>query len=1000
MKRSATPLQWPGAGTKISRVTPRLILLLVCVLAGLAGSRGASAQAASGPTVTLNLVGGAPFNRFMVGDPITVQVAVSNPTPTPQTLTRGLTVVDYFGNATTLLTGTITLAAGQVLSSTTTLATPSAGYFELHAALYGQAPAALSTAIAPYAVLRPQKAGLDSQSAFGINGGLTQFYGNTAQALDDAAAAMAAAGIHYDREEFNWNTIEPKAGSGQFSFARADRAVIAAHQSGIQILGLLDYWGNLPAPQTTSVMSTTGLLTTITGCTALPACSYTPQGDALFARYAATVAARYAPDGALAREQGWTDHYGISDWEVWNEPSTTSFWRHDFVDYGARFAALYKTAAAAIRTVEPDARLMYTMSGHTIDSAVKATHVRSDIIAVHTYSGGLDPDAALASPTLPRGGQGTPPAALGTVVAQGLPVWITETGYTTDGTITNNQQAEYLVRSFTDYLAEGARKNFWFKFHEDGQGTENEYGITSFTNAPKPAYVAYATMADHLQDATFATSISLGAAVRGDIFSRRDGSLSVVLWSTAEPGTLVIPAASGASFTADDLMNNPTGSQANGVLTVPLSNDPVFLTATGISPAALASLLAHAPITGINPVGVGVAQAPGLSNGLPNVLVTVTARIDQPISGTVTLALPDGWTAPIVTQRFPTLQPGQSRTLSFRLNSDVNHPDDQIGATATTPLGLTNTGSAPVTPYALTYGHPAIDGSLATWSGASVAGLIDLGPDKIVGIPGWTPQNLSARIFTMWDEQYFYLAADVQDETFDYAPIGYNMYKGDSMQFGWGMDPDAYLRDMGKNKFNVTAGLTHQGPANFQYNLLGPWTDMKEAIKLDPTTGHLIYTLAIPWSRLGNYTPKVGKQFAFNLLINQNEHGARIGWIQFAPGIGIGFHPSEWPLWTVIGGNPAAGLRLGGFTAPRQGALNFTLPVAHGTLVIHNGGLRTITLQINGTPITFGPGGTSLPAGGDTTLDVSRYLHTGANTVQAVGSGPNRASVAVLSFFQ
>ncbi len=57
-----------------------------------------------------------------------------------------------------------------------------------------------------------------------------------------------------------------------------------------------------------------------------------------------------------------------------------------------------------------------------------------------------------------------------------------------------------------------------------------------------------------------------------------------------------------------------------------------------------------------------MAQAPGLSNGLPSALVTVTARIDQPISGTVTVQLPDGWTAPITAQKFPTLQPGQSKT--------------------------------------------------------------------------------------------------------------------------------------------------------------------------------------------------------------------------------------------------------------------------------------------------------------------------------------------------
>ena len=135
---------------------------------------------------------------------------------------------------------------------------------------------------------------------------------------------------------------------------------------------------------------------------------------------------------------------------------------------------------------------------------MKATKVPFNIIDVHTYSGGLDPDAALESPTLP-GVARVRAAALGSITSQGLPVLITETGYTTDGTITNNQQAEYLVRSFVDYQAEGVQKNFWFKFHEDGSGTENEYGITSLAGAPKPAYVAYATMARHLQDATFAT---------------------------------------------------------------------------------------------------------------------------------------------------------------------------------------------------------------------------------------------------------------------------------------------------------------------------------------------------------------------------------------------------------------------------------------------------------------------------------------------------------------
>ncbi len=431
----------------------------------------------------LALVGTLSYNRVTVGGPLSVQVGLSNTAPIAQTVTRALTEVDYLGNSTTLLTGTVTMAPNQVVTGTVNLATVNSGYFELHAALYDQTGAALSTAVTPFAVLRPQTTGIDPQSAFGINGGLTEFYGGTTQALNDAASAMAAAGVRDDREEFNWHNIEPAAASGKYSFAQADRGIIAAHQAGLQVLGLLDYWGNLPAPTTTTSMSGTTQIITVTGCAATPACSYTPQGNALYAAYAAAVVARYRPGGALAQQQGWGTSYGISDWEVWNEPSTTSFWRHDISDYAARFGALFKAAATSIRQVEPDARIMYTMSGTAIDNAVKATKTPFNIIDVHTYSGGLDPDAALASPTLPRGGQGTAPAALGSITSQGLPVWITETGYTTDGTITNNQQAGYLVRSFTDYLAEGVQKNFWFKFHEGQLGHQK-------TSTGSPAWPA------------------------------------------------------------------------------------------------------------------------------------------------------------------------------------------------------------------------------------------------------------------------------------------------------------------------------------------------------------------------------------------------------------------------------------------------------------------------------------------------------------------------------
>lgn len=980
------------------RVLRALSLCCILLVGVPAAGHGLEVARAAAPAPSITLSTNAVGNTFAPGQPVVVSLALTIPSGVPRTFTLGETELTFAGVGTALLTTTVTLVAGQPFRTVVPLRIAGRGYYELDVSLTDQSSGQQTLKALSVAVLDAQPAVADPTSAFGVAGSLTQAYGGNPQTLATAAAAMAAAGVRFDREEFNWQTIERAPGSGQFDFSRTDAAVLAAHAAGIQILGLLAYWGSLPQPDTTQVVSGTDTLNQVSGCTRGPVCAYTAQGNALYAQFAAAVVSRYRPGGALAQQQGWTDRYGISNWEVWNEPSTISFWRHDLAHFQDLYAALYRTAAAAIKGTDPAAAVMYDESGFAFDAALAANSSTSDILAIHSYSGGLDPDAALSSPTVPRGGQGTAPAAIGQYVASGKPVWITETGYTTNGSVTPRQQAQFLVRSFVNFLSAGVKKEFWFKFHEDSPGGDNLYSLVNQDFSPKPAYLAYATLTHHLSGTTFVQSVQLGTAVKGVLFGGNGGT-EAVLWSTGETGTMVLPIPSGQAV---DLMDNPTGVHDAASLTVPLSGDAVFVQIPGLAPAQVAPLLQAARLSGINPAGVDVRLAPGLSNGLPDIKTIVSARTNVPISGTVALQLPAGWTATPARVRFSTLAPGQSTSLVFHLNSVVDHRGDAVAATVATLAGAVATSSTTVTPYALTYGHPAIDGTLATWATASEADLIDLHPDQVVGIPGWTPQNLSARVFTMWDEQYFYLAAQVHDQTFDYAPIGYNMYQGDAIQYGWGMDPEAWNTDHGPNQFNVTAGLTHQGAANFQYHILGPWTDMRQAIAPDAVTGDLIYTTAIPWSRLGNYVPKAGGRFAFNLIINQNENHSRLGWIQFTPGMGIGFYPSEFPLWTIEQSNPAAGLRLGGMRAPMQGSISFALPAAQGHLEIHDGGMRALQLTINGTPLNLvsahpGQGFSPFTA---TTIDLSRYLRAGNNVVQAVGLPSTRASAAVLSFFQ
>lgn len=925
--------------------------------------------------------------------------ALPSATITPTTTLTATATPVVTATAAVPPTTMVTLAPGRPQQTMLTLPIHTLGYFELHVTLTDPSSSQTTEKTIALGVMAARQAGgADPASPFGVIGGLTQSYGNRANDLVRAAKAMSAAGIGYTREEFNWQTTEPKPGRGYFNFRREDIAIVAAHKAGLRVLGLIDYWGHLPQPDTTYTYSGTQKLLTIVGCSKGHACAYTQHGVDWFARFAAAVVKQYKPGGVLARAQGWGDGYGITEWEIWNEPSTLTFWRHDLGDYATIFAAMYRATATAIHAADPRARVMYDESGQNIDTSLAAGHIPHDVLALHIYTGGLDPDTALVAPVLPRGGLGQAPAAISPFLSGRTPVWVTETGYPTDGSVTPRQQADYLVRLYTNYLAAGSGKVFWFKFHEDAPVGDNLYSLVHGDFSPKPAYLAYATMTHRLAGASFSRTVSLGAQVHATLFAAGSAT-TAVLWSSGNPASLAFTLGGTATATAYDLMDNPIAQQASGAMTLPLTADPLFLVVQGQTPAQLAAALQAGQVGGIQAAGLELRFAPGLINNLPDIKAIVSAQTNVPISGTVSLALPDGWSLDHPARSFTTLQPGQSTTLSFHLLSEVDHPGDTIVATATTTLGQTTITRVPASTFIATYGHPPIAGSLSGWSGAAESDLTDLTPGQVIGIPGWSPETLSARIYTMWDEHRFYLAADVHSALLAASLAG---YEGDWFQFGWGMDPAAWNSDQGPNRFNVTTALIKPDPVTHRPGVWSQWASMRQAVRPDPATGDLIYTMAVPWDNLGGFAPGAGKQFAFNLLINLYQGGSRAGWIQFTPGIRLGFFPNLYPLWTLIQSNPSAGLRLGGQFAPLQGALSLRAAEAQGRLVIHDGGMSSISLTINGRTISLatGAGPDALQPFVDTSLDLSHYLHVGTNTISASGTPARAGGAAVISFFQ
>jgi len=180
-----------------------------------------------------------------------------------------------------------------------------------------------------------------------------------------------------------------------------------------------------------------------------------------------------------------------------------------------------------------------------------------------------------------------------------------------------------------------------------------------------------------------------------------------------------------------------------------------------------------------------------------------------------------------------------------------------------------------------------IDGRLDDWEGYEPLRLDRR--DQVVG-PWKGPEDLSARVYLAWDEEYLYFAAAVRDDVFCQNFSGADTWQGDSVQIALDTsDDDSGELDEGDYEF--TLALTPEGERVFKLffmegKLKGEETDdVILKIEIDHGRGLHIYEAAIPWGQLGTFRPRSGAVCGFNVVVNDNDgHGPK-SWIGWTPGI-------------------------------------------------------------------------------------------------------------------
>ncbi|HXF04639.1 MAG TPA: alpha/beta hydrolase fold domain-containing protein [Blastocatellia bacterium] len=287
----------------------------------------------------------------------------------------------------------------------------------------------------------------------------------------------AQAGIGWVRFGIWYSLVNPSPGVFRYEESGFDAQVAGVRQRGLQILGQLGF----AAPWNTTAPS--GLPP---GADPL---HFPPRDLRAWADYVSQTVSRYKDE--------------IQYWEVWNEPDLRGFWAGTAAQYAELLAVTYD----AIKRANPDAKVVLgglALGGppqqlnrnfltEILNDARYPAARYFDIMNFHHYGSREEARQRMDDVR----------AALRQAGASNKPIWITETGYSSDPSQQNDPnyrglegQAEWL-RDMIPYLLElGAEKVFWYRLYDYPADFNQDvgaryHGLIDNQGNPKPAYFAY-----------------------------------------------------------------------------------------------------------------------------------------------------------------------------------------------------------------------------------------------------------------------------------------------------------------------------------------------------------------------------------------------------------------------------------------------------------------------------------------------------------------------------
>ena len=157
------------------------------------------------------------------------------------------------------------------------------------------------------------------------------------------------------------------------------------------------------------------------------------------------------------------------------------------------------------------------------------------------------------------------------------------------------------------------------------------------------------------------------------------------------------------------------------------------------------------------------------------------------------------------------------------------------------------------------------------------------------------PEDKSAETMLKWDEDNLYIAAEVTDDVYFQNETAANSWRCDNIQFAVYIDDGRHIAmgQAGSNFEEISLTLTDGKPEIYRTKSregktkLGYVTDNAE-LAVNQNGTKTTYEFKISWRELlgEEYAAKPGNEVGFSILFNENDGDGRMGWIEFASGIG------------------------------------------------------------------------------------------------------------------